>query len=74
MSNLDLKREVKRGVETELQSPPLVGRVLRAIRGFEKGAIDWIVTQSGNFLKTARGWHISLSEIGDWYELEEAIT
>jgi hypothetical protein len=35
MSNLDLKREVKRGVETELQSPPLVGRVLRSVKGFQ---------------------------------------
>ncbi|MBD1837220.1 plasmid replication protein, CyRepA1 family [Coleofasciculus sp. FACHB-501] len=72
MSNLDLKREIKRGEEAALPQS-LVGRVLRAIRGFEKGATDWVVSQSGNFLKTAQGWHIALSEIGDWYELEEAI-
>lgn len=72
MSNLDLKREVKQDEEAALPQS-LVGRALRAVRGFEKGATDWVVTQSGNFLKTARGWHISLSEIGDWYELEEVI-
>ncbi|MBD1942491.1 hypothetical protein H6F50_09005 [Coleofasciculus sp. FACHB-712] len=46
----------------------LVGRVLRVVRGFGKGTTDWVVSQSGNFLKTAQGWHIALGEIGNWYE------
>ncbi|MBD1929779.1 hypothetical protein H6F74_26615 [Trichocoleus sp. FACHB-90] len=51
----------------------LVGRVLRSIRGFDQGATDWVATHSGNFLKTASGWFVALSEIGTWYEWVDVI-
>ncbi|MBD1895918.1 plasmid replication protein, CyRepA1 family, partial [Coleofasciculus sp. FACHB-129] len=51
----------------------LVGRALRVVRGFGKGTTDWVVSQADGFLKTAQGWHIALSELGNWYEWTEVI-